>query len=86
MIIVNISVPALEKTYNFSVEEKAQVGDLIDEIALLVYQKEGLAFEGDPKVVFQEMALCSLDKDALFDRLYSLADYGVCDGSELLLV
>ena len=86
MIIVNISVPALEKTYNFSVEEKAQVGDLIDEIALLVYQKEGLAFEGDPKIVFQEMTLCSVDKKAQLDRSHTLEEYGVCDGSELLLV
>ena len=86
MIIVNISIPALEKTYNFSVEEKAQIGDLIDEVSLLVYQKEGLAFEGDPKTVFQEMLLCSLDKGLHFDRNSSLADYGICDGSELMLV
>ena len=33
MIIVNIKVPALEKEYNFSVDENARVEDLIEEIA-----------------------------------------------------
>lgn len=86
MIIVNVKVPALEKVYNFSVEEKAQVDDLIDEIVLLVFQKEGLSFEGDPKVAFREMSLCSLDAGIQLDRKFTLSDYNVCDGSELILV
>lgn len=86
MIIANVRVPALEKVYNFSIEEKAQVDELIEEIALLVFQKEGLAFEGEPKSAFSEMTLCSLDAGIQLDRRYTLADYGVCDGSELMLV
>lgn len=86
MIIVNIRVPALEKVYNFSVEEKALVSDLIDEVVLLVYQKEGLSFEGDPRAAFREMSLCSLDAGIQLDRQYTLSDYSVCDGSELILV
>ena len=86
MIIVIVKVPALEKVYNFSLEEKAQVDELIDEITLLVFQKEGLSFDGDPKSAFSEMSLCSLDAGIQLGRQYTLADYGVCDGSELMLV
>lgn len=86
MIIVNVRVPALEKVYNFSVEEKAQIGELIDEITLLIFQKEGLTFEGDPKVAFREISLCFLDAHAQLDRMSTLMDYGVCDGSELILL
>lgn len=86
MIIANVRVPALEKVYNFSLEEKAQIDELIDEIALLVFQKEGLAFEGDPKRAFSQMSLCSLDSGIQLSRRHTLADYGVCDGSELMLV
>lgn len=86
MIIVNVRVPALEKVYNFSLEEKAQIDDLIDEIALLVFQKEGFPFDGDPKAAFSEMTLCSLDAKMQLSRQHTLADYDICDGSELILL
>lgn len=86
MIIVNIRIPALEKVYNFSIEENAQVSDLIEEITLLVFQKEGLHFDGDPKEDFREMSLCSLDAGVQFSRQATLAEYSVCDGAELILV
>ena len=86
MIIVNIRVPALEKVYNFSIEEKAQISELIDEVTLLVFQKEGLSFDGDPKIAFREMSLCSLDAGIQLSKQCSLSDYGICDGSELILV
>ena len=86
MILVNVKVPALEKVYNFSIDEKAPISDLIDEITLLVFQKEGLAFEGDPKTAFNEMSLCSLDNGVQMHRQNAPCDYGICDGAELMLV
>ena len=47
MIVVNVSVPALEKVYNFSVEEKARVGELVEELVELIIQKEGVPFGGE---------------------------------------
>ena len=86
MIIVNVRVPALEKIYNFSLEEKAQISELIEEITQLVVQKEGLSIEEDTKAAFNEMSLCSLDASVQLSRQYSLADYGISDGAELMLV
>ena len=86
MIIVNVRVPALEKVYNLSIEEKSQVGDLIDEITLLVCQKEGLAFEGDPHLAFGQMSLYSIDAGVQLDRQNTPANYSVCYGAELMLV
>lgn len=86
MIIVNIRVPSVEKVYNLSVEEKVQIGDLIEEIALLVYQKEGFSFEGDPHIAFDQMCLCSIDVGVQFNRQNTLENYGICDGAELMLV
>lgn len=82
MIIVDIKVPALEKVYNFSVEEKAKVSDLIEEVVELICQKEHLAFSGD----LEEMALCFVEGGVQCDREQSLSDYGVTGGSELILV
>ena len=73
MIIVDVRVPALEKVYNFSVEERAKVGDLIEELVELVIQKEN-------------MVLCSVENGVQCDRSCCLSDYGICGGAELILV
>ena len=82
MIIVNIKVPALEKEYNFSVDETAPVADLIEEIAELIVQKEGVQFSGN----LNEMVLCSRDPGFQCARESSLNDYGIYGGAELILV
>ena len=82
MIIVNIKVPTLEKEYNFSLDENAPIGDLIEEIAELVIQKEGIVFNGN----LDEMVLCSLDPGFQCDRHSRLRDYGIAGGAELVLV
>ena len=82
MVIVSVRVPALEKAYHFSLEETAKVSDLIEELAELIAQKERLPFGGR----LEEMVLCSLDTGEQCSRECCLADYGVCGGSELILV
>lgn len=82
MIVVNVSVPALEKVYNFSVEEKARVGELVEELVELIIQKEGVPFGGE----LERMVLCSTDNKVLCDKSMCLNDYGVCGGAELVLV
>ena len=78
MIIVNVNVPALEKVYNFSVEEKARVGELVE----LIMQKECVPFGGE----LDQMVLCSTDNQVLCDKNMCLNDYGICGGAELVLV
>ena len=82
MIIVDVKVPALEKVYNFSMDERARVGDLIEEIVQLVLQKEGVQFSG----VLEEMTLGSVDKGIQCSPNHSLRDYAVGSGEELILV
>lgn len=82
MIIVNVHVPALEKVYNFSVEERARISDLIEELAELVAQKECIPFSGS----LEKMSLCSKENGEQCDKSKCLSDYGVCGGSELILV
>ena len=82
MIIVNIKVPALEKEYNFSVDENAPVQDLVEEIAELIVQKEGVQFSGN----MADMVLCSRDPGFQCARTSCLNDYGIYGGAELILV
>ena len=82
MIIVNIHAPALETVYNFSLEETAKIGDLMEEIVELIAQKEHVPFGGG----LQEMVLCSLENGEQFDKSRCLADYRISGGAELILV
>ena len=82
MIIVNIRVPALEKVYNFSVEEKALIRELVEEVVELVMQKEGVTFHGE----LGEMALCSVERGILCNPDSCLNDYGISGGEDLILV
>lgn len=82
MIIVNVKVPALEKVYNFSLEERARIKDLIEEIVELIAQKECIQFGGN----LEEMVLCSVENGEQCDKNCSLSDYGIVGGAELILV
>lgn len=81
MIIVNVRVPAMEKIYNFSLEERAKVRDLIEEITELISQKESVPFQGD----LEEMILCSVENGEQCGKDCCLSDYGIVDGTELIL-
>ena len=82
MIIVNVSVPALEKVYNFSLEETAKVKDLKEEMVELIAQKEHVSFRGN----LEEMVLCSMENGEQYGEDRCLADYGISGGAELILV
>lgn len=82
MIIVDIRVAALEKSYNFSVDERARVEDLIEELVEMIKQKEGVQFRGD----VTSLVLCSADKETCFKKTGCLGKYGVSSGDELILV
>jgi len=81
MIIVNVRVPAIETVYNFSLEEKAKVRDLIEEITELIAQKEGVPFHGN----LEEMILCSVENGEQCGKDNCLNDYGIVGGAELIL-
>ena len=82
MIIVDVRIPALEKVYNLLLDEKASVGELIEEITELVLQKEGVLFSGD----LQEAVLGCVERGLHCSREACLSDYGIRDGETLILV
>ena len=82
MIVVNVTVPALEKVYNMNLEEKAEVSDLIAEIAGLISQKEHMELQGN----IREMVLASKGLGIDLVRNQTLHDYGILTGAELLIV
>lgn len=82
MIIVDIKVPALDKVYNFSISENAEVGMLIEELTEMICQREKLNETPDEK----HLSLYCITDKMLLDRQQTLSDYGIHSGAQLMLI
>ena len=83
MILVQIDIPVLQRKLDFSLNEYAPVQNLIHEIIQILQKKynddldDSMAEGFDIYVKSQELCL---------ERDTTLAEHGVVDGTELLLV
>lgn len=82
MILVDIYVPSLDKTYDFQVDEKVPVESLIVEIAEMIGNETKSGKKADPEKFY----LCSLDREMIFPAKSSLQACGMKNGSRLMLV
>ncbi|MDO4513556.1 MAG: EsaB/YukD family protein [Lachnospiraceae bacterium] len=82
MILVDITVPALDNTYDFRLDEDATVAEIMDEVVSMICQKEMSHLEGDEK----DLLLCSQSGQVILDRAWTLRESGVRSGERLLLV
>ena len=82
MILVDIFVPSLDKTYDFQLNEDVPVDALIDEICEMIGQKEHSTMIGSSDDVF----LCSFSGKRVLDRNKSLYESGINTGESLVLV
>jgi len=82
MILVDIYVPSVGQTYDFRLDENAQIQVMIEEIAEMIATKERTNLVGDPR----DLILCDrLNKRTLPDDR-SLRECGIGNGSSMLLV
>lgn len=82
MMIVDIEVPSLERKYQFSLEEQVAVETLIAELAEVLCQKEQCDLKGEAEA----LCLCSKEQQRILDRYATLAQQGIRNADELLLV
>lgn len=82
MIIVDVYVPALDREYDFNLDQSVKVSTIIEEISEMIAHKEHSEIVG------------SMDRLMLFDRQEgkripgsaTLASSGIRTGSKLILV
>lgn len=82
MVIVDIFVPSLDKTYNFMLDESSKVELLMVEIIEMIDNREGLTSsyaEGN-------FALCDRDKEIVLDHNKKLGEQGIETSANLVLV
>lgn len=82
MILVDIYIPSMDKTYDFQVDEGAAVDNLIMEIAEMI----GTITKSGKNIHAEKLMLCSMDQKTLLQRNSSLRTYGIKNGSKLMLV
>ncbi len=82
MIVVDIRVPSIGRTYNFSLDEQTSLSVLIPEISEVICQKENCSLENNGN----QLTLSSPDTQMLMDPKASLSSYGIKNGSTLVLI
>lgn len=82
MILVDVVVPSVDKTYDFKLDENAQIALVLEEITEMVSRREHCDMIGDK----EEVLLCRYDGQVVLNRLSTLSDSGITDGSRLLLL
>lgn len=82
MILVDIYIPSLDKTYDFQVDETVAVKNLIVEIAEMI----GNETKSGKGLMTKKFLLCSMDQEIIFQKSSSLQSYGIKNGSRLMLV
>ena len=82
MIMVEIYVPLLQKTYDFSLDETVEIKMLLEEIAEIVCQKERWPrLENAAKLI-----LCNRDTRQIYPPDSTLAGTATASGSRLIMV
>lgn len=82
MISVDIFVPAMDRTYQFNLDEEARISFLVDEISELICRKEHSGLSGEKECFL----LGSLDRGIRFGSGHSLREYSIKNGDTLILV
>ena len=82
MILVDVTVPSLEKIFEFKLNEDVPVSIVTDEIISVVCQKEKCGLQGDKN----NMMLLKLENREILDMDRSLYQNNVNTGDNLILV
>ena len=82
MILVDIYVPGVNQTYDFSLDENAKIAMLLEEISGMICQKEQCQLSGSVK----ELLLVSRNNRKILNSELTLASYHIVQGDQLMLV
>lgn len=82
MILVDVVVPSVDKTYDFKLDENAPIWLVLEEITEMISRREHCEMQGNK----EDVLLCRYDGQVVLNRLSTLSDSGITDGSRLLLL
>ena len=80
MILVDVQIPALDRTYDFELDEETPVGELVEKIAQLIREKARMPPETE------KLCLYAFFKEKVLNEKLSLHQQGIETGEKLLLM
>lgn len=81
MITIDVFVPMIGKTYDFSIDENIIVETIIEEITELIIQKENFVSSE-----VSDMYLFSNSDNQMLNKMFSLKENGIDTGDRLFLI
>lgn len=82
MILVDIYIPSIDDSYDFSLDENVPIEQIIVEISEMISKK----VKGKSPENRADFMMCSMDKNKILDRNQSLYEAGIRDGNRLMIV
>lgn len=81
MILVDVQVPALDRTYDFELDETVAVKKLTEKMIAIISEKEKIT---GPSA--EETVLFALGREVLLNGDFSLKEQGIGTGEKLILI
>lgn len=82
MITVEVYVPAMDREYDFQLDQNVRIGTIIEEIGEMIAHREHSEIIGD----MEELMLCDQDGNRILDGDETLGASRIRTGSKLILV
>lgn len=82
ILLVEVYAPAYDKSYDMRVEEQASIRQLMEEMTVLIGQKERNHMAGE----LEKLCLCSIERGEMLSREQCLQDYGIGNGYQFVLI
>ena len=79
---VEVYAPAYDKSYDMRVEEQTSIRQLMEEMTVLIGQKERNYMAGE----LEKLCLCSIERGEMLSREQCLQDYGIGNGYRFILI
>lgn len=81
MILLDVQIMAVNKTFDFELEEEMTAGELVKKIIRIVAEQEKLSLD-----VNEKRYLYAFNKEQILDEQLSLKVQGVMGGEKLILI
>ena len=82
ILLVEVYAPAYDKSYDMRVEEQTSIRQLMEEMTVLIGQKERNYMAGE----LEKLCLCSIERGEMLSREQCLQDYGIGKGYRFILI
>ena len=82
ILLVEVYAPAYDKSYDMRVEEQTSIRQLMEEMTVLIGQKERNYMAGE----LEKLCLCSIERGEMLSREQCLQDYGIGNEYRFILI